>query len=171
MASYEIKLTGHNDLLLVENGDSLKSDWEAYKQKKKIDQPISIAGFTGMLSDIRYFRVAQGAQSNNNSAMQVSKEYFDELHKIRKMDARERANRIGFFSLIFSGFNGNLPDNEEIGLAKEVQKKFFTENPRRVHCDPLLFKEIIGGQKCHDAILRLVENVVRQDKFAEKHIY
>lgn len=170
MATYDIKISGHNDLLAVVNGEKMKEDWEKYKMKKAPDVPVSIANWTGMLSDIKWFRSAKSSRADDESGVSSDREYREDLKKIRAMTPKQKSQRLGFFRVIHVGFIGEQPTDETLAKAQEIQKEFFDNNPQRTLCDPVNFKPILESSKCNDAAMRVIESHIRQDKFAVKYL-
>ena len=170
MTTYDIKISGHNDLLAVPNGDEMKADWERYKTKKTPDTPVSIENWTGMLSDIKWFRVAKASRADDDGSIRVDKEYHDDLKKIRAMTAYDRSKRLGFFRVIHMGFTGEQPSEETLASARSVQEKFFTENPLRTLPNPECFKDMFDGKKLMTSAFRVIDSHIHQDIFAVKYL-
>lgn len=177
MANYEMRVAGFKDTLQVDDGGMLKTKWEEYKTKKIKDELVEIKGWAGMLSDIKSFRNTQNSNSENTYSEQSENQYKKDLYAFRSMPVEKKAKRLGFFRLMYYGFtekkseevltNSGKPLEE---LAEAIQKKFFSENPKRMFCDPNLFKPLIKSEKCENAVMRIVENQIRQDKFATLHL-
>jgi hypothetical protein len=167
--TFDIKVIGHNELIRTERGESIKREWEAYLKTRK-DALIEFGGWTGRLSEIRSIREAKTAPSASQRPNQADVEYRQELFRLRRMSPEARAQRLGFFKFIFYGFHRRNPTEKELKMAQDIQEKFFTEHPKRIMCEPTLWRKILGEGSCNDRFLHIVENQMRQDKFAEAHL-
>jgi len=174
--SYEIRIRGHREPTLVENnGEKLRLDWEEY-QLNKTDKIVEVGSWVGKLSMIQDFKKTPSSNSNNNkSSEDPHKEYTTERNKILSMSTEERANRMGFFRLMYWGFtHKNSEDVNTLSgksieeFAKEIQLKFFTENPKRTLCNPILFKPLIKSEKIVGKLMPTVEQLIRQDIYMTK---
>lgn len=175
MASFDIKIKGERDLLRVDDGFILKERWEKFLVDG-VDEAVKVDNWTGYLSEFRSFRKVPELRSDGTSAEQTHKEYLVELKKIRSESPDKRAKRLSFFRLIYWGFTSKKSEEVMIkeksieSLAEKIQEKFFAENPKRIVCDPLLFKGLIKSGKCNPAVLSIVESLFIQDRFAEKNL-
>lgn len=183
--SYELRIKGRNNTLVVstENGKKLISSWENFK-RSKIDSVIELNGWIGSLSDIRDFTFASDSPSATGShSEKVQQEYMRDLLAKRKLTPEQRANATGFFSLFYFTYTGLKPSEEQKQKAIEIQKEFFTENPKRTICDPVRFRPMIEnnrtGFEAKDglrklpmvtALIKMLRTIVSQDLFAERHL-
>lgn len=183
--SYELRIKGRNNLVVVSNdiGKKLIAKWEDYKRSKS-DSVIEVNGWIGSISDIRDFTfAADNASSKSNQSEKVNAEYMADLTTARQQSPEKRAQSVGFFSFFFFAYTGEQPTQEEKQKAIGIQTEFFTKNPKRIICDPLLFKELIkrnrsgftekeGMRKLPviPAILKNIQNIVAQDIFATRYL-
>lgn len=172
--NYDIRIKGFKDLLRVDDAEPLKSRWESFIKKTSTDQVVSAGDWTGKLSDITAFRRAPTLRSENNLSEEIDLEYRRELMRQRGLSAQGKATLLGLFRLLFWGFTKKKSeDRPEIEkTAMDIQEKFFMENPKRTMCDPILFRPMFArvANACDPSVLRILERVVRQDRFAEKNI-
>lgn len=172
--TYDIKIVGHNEVMRLDNGEMIKADWEEYKKNRSNDRMIEVQGLTCQLSDIKWFRAVKGTGADTNKTIEnVDAEYLKSIKQIRSWPLDVRAKQLGFFRMLYWGFTGKK--SEEIlcdGIpmlemwAEKLQRKFFEANPKRVICDPVVFREIIDSKNCDAGVMSVLENVVRQDSFA-----
>ena len=175
---YQIRIKGRNDLMLEIKdiiGFQIKQDWKDYLETKK-DAPVEISGWSGKLSDIKDFNLIN-TEYGNNEVNKLEIDYRDELRRFRELSAEEKANKLGFFQMVYYGFTeknsqevkmkNGLPIEDEV---IKIQKKFFTENPKRRYCDPIFFRPLVKSTSCNKAIIRIIENIIAQDNYAEKHL-
>jgi hypothetical protein len=168
--NYDLKIIGDNEMLRVEDGDDLKREWEQYKMSKRKDDDriINLKNWTGSLSDIRSFRTAPASNSSNDS--NYDEQYRKDMIKLNALSPEDKAKRMGFFRILYYGFTGMKSEEVMVGetpienYAEKIQRKFFEENPKRVYCDPFLFKPIIKSKGCDEAVMRLVNNCIIKDK-------
>lgn len=171
--AYEIRIRGHREAIIVEkNAEKLRSDWEAY-QINRIDKVVEVENWVGRLSLIQDFQRVRSAEADKQSnADIIHKEYMADRDKILGLTIEERASHMGFFRLVYWGFTGRRSEDIMVGdkpieeFAKNIQRKFFTENPKRLHCDPTAFRPIIKSEKCNEKLMANLETIVRQDSFA-----
>jgi len=75
----------------------------------------------------------------------ISDEFFKEHRMLRNISPEIKAQRTGFFELIWFVFTGQKEASKEIiAQAKNLMTTFFKSNPFRIHPDPEIFKELIG---------------------------
>lgn len=174
--AYEIKITGYKEPIITENGEGIKSVWEKFIETGK-NVVVDFEGFTGKISSIQSFRrVGSSNQKPYSYTEEVHKEYKIEREKILSLPIEERAKRMGFFRLIYDGFTGKHSEDIKIGeiplekFVEKIQYDFFSKNPKRLYCDPILFKPLIKSTKCNEWVVPIIERVINQDKFADEHI-
>jgi len=169
-----MKIKGEKLAVQVRNADELIKLWHTFHRGVEPDRVVDIPGWIGKLSDIQTFRLVPDCFLTDAGATEKAhEEYMANLRRIRNLTPTTRATRLGIFKLLNWGFTGeNL--NDDAPLAQEaigLQEKFYTENPLRVHCDPAIFKPLLGEWKlCDKAVLRIVENCVLQDRFAARSL-
>ncbi len=172
--TYDIRIKGFKDLLRVDDGQALKDRWEKFIEKQSTDQIVSAGDWTGRLSDITAFRKAPATRSDNEFAEIIDQEYLAELRKLRSTPVADRAKLLGMFRLLFWGFTKKKSEErpEVETAAIKIQEKFFTENPLRTICDPILFRPMFKRvtDACDPAVIRTFERVIRQDRFAVKNL-
>lgn len=175
--AYDIKIKGFPNLVSVENGEQAKLDWENYINTKK-NAVVNIGDWTGQLSDISSFRKVSGGRGKDNKTVEsVAREYRANLVNFRKLSVEDKAKRLGFFRLLYWGFTREKSENvklkdgspiEEKAIA--IQRKFFAENPKRMFCDVINFKQLIKSNECFPAVMSIMEEQIRQDVFSLKYI-
>jgi len=175
--AYEIRIRGHKEPVVVEsNAEKLRSDWEEY-QISKTDKIVEVGSWVGRLSLIQDFKKAASSSSNqDSSSYEIHRDYVKERNNILSLSPKERSERMGFFRMIYWGFtkknsedvktNSGVPIEE---LAQKIQSDFFTKNPQRTMCDPVLFKPIINSTRSDKSTIYLAENMITQDRFAVKN--
>ena len=174
--NYDIKVRGFKDDVSTEDGEGLKQKWEAFMLKRAQDELVEVGGWTGLLSDIRSMRKVASSASEKSVGREEEMEYRNNLTEIRKMNPEKRAKRLGLFRLMYWGFTGKRSEEVIIKgrpveeLAIEAQAKFFKENPKRIFPDYDIFRHLIKSEKCNEAIIRIIDNQSRQDRFAAKFI-
>lgn len=175
-----IQITGKREPIETDydKAKKIKESWIAYKQNKK-DAVVEIEEWNGTLSLIRSVDLNAYDQRNASESKrseEYHKEYLLGLTGARNETPEIRAKRFGFFRVIYRGFTGQDSRDIKIGeaplesLVEKIQKKFFEENPKRVFCDPTLFHPLIKSKKCDGMVMRIIENQIRQDRFAEKYL-
>lgn len=181
---YDIKISGHSDPIRVDYGaQELIDRWKQYRMKEIPDEPIEVADFVGMLSDIKSFRPVEGIRADSNASRESENEYRRDLTAIRALKPAERAKRMGLFRLVYWGFTRERSENTGVEAAAEkIQRMFFEQHPKRILCDPILFMPIIRkgplpekkgeslGGRIDAAVMRIITEQTRQDKFAEKFL-
>ncbi len=171
---YDVKIAGYPDLLRIDDpSDITKTRWEEFL-KSRVDGMVSISGWTGRLSDIRAFRrVAASLPHKPDSAFA---DYLEERRKILALTPAERAKRMGFFRLMYWTYTGKKSEEVKIKdrpleeIVEKFQLKYFLENPRRVVCDPRMYKAFIKSPKANTFGLLTIEQIVRQDNFAARNL-
>lgn len=94
----------------------------------------------------------------------VQREYTDYRKRMLNKIPSQRAQNINIFKLVYQAFTEKLTPPEELQKQViEIQTKFFEENPKRIYCDPLLFKSLFKGKKGNPHLMRLVANCIQTD--------
>ena len=71
-------------------------------------------------------------------------EYKKERTQILNLTPEQRGQRVGLFELLWWGATGTKEIPEDISdQVIEIQREFFRKNPKRIYCDPILFKKIL----------------------------
>jgi len=170
--TYLIKVKGDQEIMDVEDtrGARLLSAWQDYQRDKKRNNPIEINGWHGMVSDIRSIKYSPDVSAKKNTDLG---DYIKEHAQIRKLTAKEKALRFGFVKLFHYTMTGKRLEDESMDFKKQVaelQLKFFTENPTRIHPDPIIFKGLYGDDKYNQTGFRVIQNVVRRDHSQQQWI-
>lgn len=173
MHSAEIKIKGFPDPVRAENIGDLQLRWQEYKIGRRQNELVTVAGWNGTLSDILSFRKIATTRAQSKAADEAHNEYMRE-RAIALLETPEvRAKRMGFFRIIYWGFTGKRSEDVTVRgksieqMAETIQRKFFTEHPKRIICDPALYKPIIKSEVCHIKVMDLIERQIKQDKFSE----
>jgi hypothetical protein len=163
--AYIIKIRGEEEGISVNDlqGQKLLLAWEEYHKTKK-NIPIEINGYHGTISDIRNILFEKNVKKVSD--LEVN-DYTKEHADIRKLPIKDKATRSGFLKLVHYTFTGKKLEDENIELKKklvDVQIKFFTNNPKRIYPDLILFKEIYGDVHKYDVrSMYVLENLIRRD--------
>lgn len=180
--AYDIHIIGNSEPLRIEHDIRfLIERWKLFKLKKISDEPAEIGDWVGALSAIKSFRPIEANRSNTNASRESDNEYRRDLAAIRALSPSERAKRMGFFRLVYWGFTKQRSDGLSVEReAEKIQREFFEEHPKRILCDPIFFMPIIRkgplpekegeslGGRIDAAVMRIITETTRQDKFAEK---
>ncbi len=172
--AYEINIRGLRDPIRSET-NSIREVWEKYIETK-VDQVVQLGDWTGKLSEIKWLKKIEGSKSGYSGGERSDIEYRKDLTEKRAQTASVRAQNLGLFRLMYWGFTGKkseevLVKGESIEkFAEKIQQKFFEENPKKIVCDPRLFKPLIKSDKCDATVVSIIEGIVRQDAFAEKYL-
>lgn len=166
---YEIMIKGKINPIVVSfsSGQSIKQDWEKYKQGGE-NAVFETNDFSGTMSDIRYFCKKSPHQSQKINYQDYKEEYKKERNITLSQSPERRAKNLGLFKIIYYAFTGCNPSEDILQKATEIQKDFFTKNPKRMFPNPIIFKDIVKknytsqGMETHSRLsaLRLVENTV-----------
>lgn len=175
MTYYEIKIKGMKDMLTAKKeANSLKVRWEQFMIGKEADAVVSVSGWTGTLSSIGYFKEmtnsspASGDSVNKDWEMSHN-EYLKMRDRMLKLTPEERAKDMNFFRIFYSGFTKRHSEEVKItdvlieDYVMKIQKDFFEKNPKRILCDPDLFKVLIKSKECHPSVLNMTVGAVQQD--------
>jgi len=172
--AYEIRIRGHKEPIIVEeNAERLRSDWENYQVNKK-DAVVEVDGWVGRLSLINDFQRVKTTSAENTS--NSHEEYLADRKKILDMSLEDRAKRMGYFRLVYKGFTGKNSEDVLINgipiekLIETEQLKFFTANPKAINCDALVFRKYIKSDKCNRFAFGPIEQITRQEFFARNNL-
>ena len=90
--------------------------------------------------------------------------YANYRKSINSMTPEKKAERIELFNLFYWGMTKKHEVPEDIkNKVIEIQTKFFRENPKRIYCSPILFKELFESNQVFNPVLAMVERVVAED--------
>jgi len=176
--SFELKISGYDDLLrLDDGGEELLKRWKDFIAKKITDEGVEVKNWVGRLSDIRSFRRITGSGEKNKTNEEVHSDYLKKLHEFRGLSVEKKAESLGFFRFMYYGFTRKKSEEVKTSsgvpiedLARKIQLSFFSKHPKRMYCDPILFRPIIKAQECHEAVTGVIESHIRQDAFSEAHL-
>lgn len=145
-----IKLKGSKENIEVEKEEALaiKRVFENVNFTK--DYPIKTESWSGIKGNIDYVVITNESVKQEGNA--IIKNYDDEYKKYRhqklSLTTEQRGKNLSMFELFWWGATGKKEIPEDIkNKAIEIQTKFFVENPKRIYCSPILFKEIIPAKK------------------------
>jgi len=135
---------------------------------------ITIGDWQGEKKDVlqSYFKMVkkdipeQNHTEKNKHLDKINKEYLDYAKKIRSLSLEEKARRFQFFKLFWFGFNPQTAvPIKTLEWVYGIQKKFFKDNPNRLHCDPIKFKSVFKNNEnmMQKNILGLIENIINSD--------
>lgn len=80
-----------------------------------------------------------------NLTNSIDDEFYKEHRKLKNLSPEIKAQRTGFFELVWFTFTGQKEiDSGVLVTAKKLMTDFFRENINRIHPDPEIFKELIG---------------------------
>lgn len=172
--SYEIKIKGMNDLLMIESEDvarRVKSSWESFHSGGE-NCLIEIEGWEGRVSSIDYFKKSSSPRSDNSHAIDASAEYARAKIEFLKLAPADKARKaMGFFRLMYLGFTGKRSEEVLLGSAKPIEEaalgimeRFYRSNPGRYMPDPGIFKAIIRSQECSPSAMAIMERQVMSDR-------
>lgn len=180
--SYEIRLIGHGivEISDEEKAKKLSEAWEKYKlasksEKSDYNQVFEVQGIKADLSEVKSFIRKESLRdrlkkSNTENISRVNREYLQEHKRIR--ESNDKHKRVGLFKLMYWAMTGKDPSKEDIQKAYKLQKKFFGDNPKRIHPDPRIFKSMINinfissgeaQDRFRVSAMRIVERVVGED--------
>lgn len=177
--AYDIKIKGVRELVREEDHEKafqIKKKWNEYLTGKGNDCLVKIGSCECLLSDIALFNEVVTRVKNDNVVVDAQKEFLRGRKEFMQRGIQYRANHLDLFRLFYFGFTKKKSEEIEINgkpleeYVKAVQMKFFTENPKRAICDPILWKPFIKASKCHKNVLSIVENHVQQDKYWSRRI-
>jgi hypothetical protein len=95
--------------------------------------------------------------------------YYEYRTRVLAQSPYMRAQNLNLFKLVYQAFTGQIvPPADMREEAIKIQEAFFIKNPKRIYCDPALFRELIGGDGANRALLTLVETVIGQDMYYAK---
>lgn len=114
---------------------------------------------------------------------EVTQEYYDQKKKDAEKASQEiergyleyrarelakspymRAQNINMFKIVHQAFTGKTEPPEELQQqAIKVQEIFFETHPKRIYCDPSIYRTLFTEIKACEPLLRLVESMVGQD--------
>lgn len=177
--AYDIKIKGLKDLVREEDhikAMRLKNTWEAYKTGKANNSLVQVGTWEGAIADIGYFNEVATRVKSDYVVNDTQKEFLKTRREFLSKSLEDKINHLNFFRLLYWGFTRKNSESVLVGekpieeYVKNIQKKFFTCNPNRTMCDPVLFKPLIKNTKCHANVLSLIEGHVMQDKYwARRH--
>lgn len=133
---------------------------------------ISIGDFRGQLGDVVNVDLrteVSRSDENKGYTENIEIDYMKYREKIYDSGHEARAHNMNFFKLIYQAFTNEIElPNNLILRAVEIQDDFFKENPKRIYCDPVLFKGLFEKGKSHSPMLRVIESLVQQDMYHAK---
>lgn len=174
--AYEIKIKSLKEPIRVENhgpATRIKESWERFMLHEIDDAMVTIAGWTGTLGSIVFFR--EIASSNASSARhdedwrKTGEDFIINRNIFLKLSSEEKGKKLDFFRMIYWGFTQRKSENIMAGdvpieeYAQDIQSEFFRKNPKRMLCDPAEFKKIIKSSECHSSVSSIIEGAILQD--------
>lgn len=171
MAEIKIKNKGYIEvgLLKAQQIEKMKKNPALYPAETFVD----LETWQGELREITAVdtRVYHD-HKNNHSFETVDREYYGNRKARLALSPYERAKFTGLFELLYKAANKTNPSPQTLVQARVLQEKFFADNPKRMYCDPLLFKPLIGDQaplnQWDESAVRLVYNCVQEDMHTAK---
>lgn len=177
MAHYDVKISGIDNPVRIEDSGGIKMKWESYQSSRQGDEVVTVGPWTVKMSAIKYFQLVRVNEDSANKTEQIHADYVAERKRILGLSVEARASRIEWFRLVWQGFMGSPSEGVATAdgrmvedVARELQLEYFKMHPNRTHCDPSVYRSLIGSRKCNVMTLSLLEAVVRQDNFAEAHL-
>lgn len=169
---YIIKLKGKEADITVDDvhGQKLLLAWREFQESRN-NGPIDVKGFYGTLSDIKNIVF----EKSYRKAEQDTEGDFKVEHKrIRELPPKEKALRSGFLKILHYAFTKKRLEDETVDFKKklvDIQLKFFIDNPKRIHPDPILFKEIYGAiNKVDENAFRIIQHTIQRDAHEAKFV-
>lgn len=165
-----VKIKGKHEALQItaDQAQNVLDMYVDYKEGKMPDQVLQIGSWTGMLSSVHSVEVEKKNNKKDYARERAEQEAREREAELSK-PIEVRAKQVGFFSLIYWGFTGGDPSQETIDKAIEIQRKFFTENPKRLFCDTELYKPLLSGRdSCDATVIRIAAAHVSTDKHYAK---
>jgi len=95
----------------------------------------------------------------------ISREYSLHRREINSQSPEQKAQRLEMFNLFYWGMTKehNIPEDIK-GKVIKIQTEFFKENPKRIYCDPILFRPLFEGkEKVFNPVLTIIERNVAED--------
>lgn len=183
--NYEIRIKGKNDTLVVSGaqGQNLKRDWENYHKTKR-NMVVEIGTWTGPISDIRDFTRVAANRSESGTTDRDMATWNHERAVVRALTPEKKAMRLGLFKFVYFVWTGVEPSADILAKAQAIQLQFFTDNPKRTVCNPVLFRPLISLNKYSTVVvakdgmkrlspvgsgIRMVENCVVADIKASRY--
>lgn len=150
---------------------------EHYKQNveptAQPDDTINIGDWSGTRDQIMQTKVDWFKENEpeidhdkaNELTRSLNKRYWEFRREINSLSPREKAMRLELFNLLYWGIvrKHNIP-NDIKKKVMIIQEKFFEKNPKRIFCDPILFKNVFNGQsKSFNPAIKVIEMAVIED--------
>lgn len=87
-------------------------------------------------------------QDGKNIIQKYDDEYKAYRHQKLSLTAEQRGNNLSMFELFWWGATGKKEIPQEVAdNVIKIQTDFFQENPKRIYCSPILFKDLIPAKK------------------------
>lgn len=173
--AYEIRIRGHKEPVVVENNsERLMRDWKNYQLTGK-DFVVEVNSWVGKISSILDFQKVKVSEASKESS-RSHEEYIEDRKKILDMPVEERAKNMGWFRLVYWTFTGKNSEDILIkdipleNLIEEEQLRFFSKNPKAIHCDVDIFKKYIKSNQANKFSIGVIESVIRQENFARSNL-
>ena len=167
----KIKIIGLRDLIEIDRktASKIKKIWVDMKmgKGKSKDDMVEIGNWTGTYGRIDYIDLTDrggNVKYNDEVEQNAHTDYMNYRKRMLNKTSFQRAQNINIFKLVYQAFTDELMPPEELQKqAIEIQTKFFEKNPKRIYCDPLLFKHFFKGKKATESLMRLVVNCIQTD--------
>ena len=144
-----IKLKGSKENIEAEKleAQAIKRIFENNNFSK--DYPIKTETWSGIKGNIDYVVITNESikQNGNLIVKNYDNEYKKYRHQKLSLTTEQRGKNLSMFELLWWGATGKKEIPQNIADKAEItQKEFFAENPKRIYCDPILFKDLIPGR-------------------------
>lgn len=164
--------------IFIEHGEEIMKMWE----ENRLPARMVIRNMAFMCADIRSITKIEEERKvvMSKDELNSQKDYNKYRSSILAMSLEERAKRMTFANMLWNAYR--LESKQE--MPEEVQQqiierqlKYFQENPKRIHANPICYKDLvewtIPGQKDDKfnhiskslprSIMRFIAEAVRTD--------
>jgi len=152
-----------------DQGKKLLQQWSDGELEGEV---IQIEGTAVKGKDIQRIETEFENKFRGDSPAQIlTRQYQKERKKIIALPPEERHKDMAMFTLLYWSFTSEIPTKEILQTARKIQTQFFRDNPKRIHCEPIAWRELIRMETGafltpqHAAGYRVVERCVAQDKY------
>lgn len=143
------------------------------------DFPIRIGSQSFTKSQVKLIEIhpdINQLEKNNDGASKEYDAYARHRLELLRKGPTYLSNQLEMFEYLFKLTAGREPTPEECTLAQQIQLKFFHENPRRVMCDPNLFRILMPKRDVklniyEGAYFKIVERAIHRDMVLSEGSY
>lgn len=150
-----------------ERARAIKYDYErgTLPDKVQIGDMVTVPG-----EDIKGIVLeADEIKTNSVVSENADRQYWDHRKRTLNLSAVDRAKNLGLFRLFWWAMTGERSEGKAIEVeAWKIQKSFFEQNPKRMYCEPVLWRPLVN-QEAHPPswngnAIHLIELCVMEDK-------